>query len=1128
MGNSDSKAAAAAGASTMFLSTESSSRKRSRSIGRRRSATVKKFQKEQLRAKSFLRREQQGADILEQTDEDEEETGNDNTPIDPNALIERLQANVRMLSEKCSALESQNILVSVQQLDWLVWGISYSLSGLALYAYWQLLSWGIPQIPFQQILKGLSLHRLVIPDAVEMVWSYFKPYALSFLKTALWTIPYFYNKLTHGSFHRRTQVFAVAFIVIGRIKLCRWREKVFLQEAGREEDEVLPFGEACTNDGIWEANYEISARFLYLSVKRLRGLWTKSAQYMSSRADFMPSGYIRELSKLQDQAPVTPWKDIEHLLPSNLRKDLIELETEPIASASIGQVHMARMMVDGIERKVVIKVQHPHARTLMLDDFWSLLIICKIVGWLEPDYAFMEILMREWAYEARKELDFTNELDHLQQARAALQGMFPTKTSVIYTNTNEGTPFYAEVPAPYPQYSSRRVLVMDFCEGTRVDNFAQLEKWKLHRVDIVDGLSQTFAHFMYRSPIFNGDPHLGNFLIRQGSGGGKEGFTLTLLDWGLAKKLPDNKRLAFCQMVYAAATLDYGLLLDSFKTIGLKMKREDAGQSMEDMRFFLRDMAPRAQARKRIKSKIKQGEELAKKNKEKVPMESKAYPGELFFFIRVTELLHGLGSKMKVDMKYLDTIRPYAEKGLRSLISDDTKARASMIPNSIPSRAPKLQRSLEAVLSELKMEGQFEGGQICVLNSNGIVEADVIAGTLGGLKDHLTMQKNTLILGYSCTKAITATLAHVMVEEGYLSLDEPVCERVWKAFCPTRDVPSGLARALGLTRAVAERQWHWKRQITLRNILNHSAGMWCALPPKLTIQGMASCEGCCAAFEYDPEHLEDMLLPSTPPGEKSEYHFMSFGWLVAGTLRGAYAAKHGKANVLYEEVYKALLWPKLSPEMRQLGFFPLGANPDKSFQMANTVTSDIRASKIMQMQRERAVQGGGEEKEAAQSMTEVLKTFKGVEFLLDPRIWNSKDALSANVPAAGGRFSAAALAQFYHELGNLNAIVKPSVLDLAFNASPMKTSVSAMQGVTSIANDSSNHRTKMSLGYQLIQTERDAGDCFSGIGHAGVGGSIGFWHKPTGLAIAVMLNKADSGQEVTVRILRKIGDHFKI
>jgi hypothetical protein len=70
--------------------------------------------------------------------------------------------------------------------------------------------------------------------------------------------------------------------------------------------------------------------------------------------------------------------------------------------------------------------------------------------------------------------------------------------------------------------------------------------------------------------------------------------------------------------------------------------------------------------------------------------------------------------------------------------------------------------------------------------------------------------------------------------------------------------------------------------------------------------------------------------------------------------------------------------------------------------------------------------------------------------------------------------------------------------------------------------------TKISLGYQMIRTDRDTGGSFSGLGHAGVGGSIGFVHRPSGISIAVMLNKADGGQPVTERILRIIGNHYEI
>lgn len=135
--------------------------------------------------------------------------------------------------------------------------------------------------------------------------------------------------------------------------------------------------------------------------------------------------------------------------------------------------------------------------------------------------------------------------------------------------------------------------------------------------------------------------------------------------------------------------------------------------------------------------------------------------------------------------------------------------------------------------------------------------------------------------------------------------------------------------------------------------------------------------------------------------------------------------------------------------------------------------------------------------------------------------------MDANVPAAGGRFSAAGLASFYHDLGNRN-LLQDRVIEEVSSTSSIQVSVGALQGVTRLANDSDNTHTQLSLGYQLIRTERDEDDTFTGIGHAGVGGSIGFWHKPTGLCIGVMLNKADGGQDVTKRILRVIGDHYNI
>jgi len=946
------------------------------------------------------------------SDEDEEEqrqnsssmsNGKDDTTTSIDMeYVERLEADVQRLAEKCASLESQNILVAVQQLDLIAQYVPVGLSFSVLYGYWKFMGWVLPLIAMNYLPNCLEyfvetgkVDESYVPIILQFVQT--NVWAMKCLQVILLSIPYLYNRWTYGSMHRRFQVFVIFFIILIRIRMCRWREKMFLQEDtpatknniqnnsnNNAPGTTIPrYGEACTNDGIWEANYEISARFLYLSILRLRGLWTKTAQYLSSRSDFVPVSYIRELSKLQDQAPATPWDQVERLLSKKLLKQLTGFEKEPIASASIGQVHVAKLG----DRKVVVKVQHPHARTLMTDDFRSLKILTRIIGWLEPEYVFIEILMNEWAQEAVKELDFTHESAHLREAMNASRQWMPTPSSVMYTNIHR-TPFQVEIPEPIEELSSRQVLVMNFCEGCRVDDFNKMEgSWGLSRLAVIDGVAQVFAYFMYCSTILNGDPHAGNILVRRGiQTSDVEGFTIVVLDWGLAKRLPESKRLAFCQMAYAAATIDYGLLLDSFKTVGLKMKREDSGQAMENTRFFLRDMAPRDVARKKIKAKIKHDEALQKKRNEKVPMESRAYPGEFFFFIRVNELVQGLGSRFNVSLAYLDALRPYAEKGIRMSSHYDIPKESAAILRTNTERDTDLSLKVYDVLKTLEEEKNLVGGQVYIIK-DGMTQVDVVAGSLGGLKSHIPMRRDALVLGYSTTKAVTATLAHLMVKMGYLSYDELICERVWKEFCPTAEPPDKLHTHLELSEEDVTLRWQWKRQITLRHLLNHSAGLASAFPMVLTLQKMASCEACYAGFEYNPKAPEQTVLPTNSPGDGNQaYHFMSFGWLVAGTLSGAYATKHRlKVKPTFHQVYEKLLEPKLSEMTRAAGFRPFGGGSGNI--LAQTVTSDIRASEMIQRQRDREMTGGDEESNQQRQAKMMMQIFKDKEFLVCVFSW---------------------------------------------------------------------------------------------------------------------------------------------
>jgi predicted unusual protein kinase regulating ubiquinone biosynthesis (AarF/ABC1/UbiB family) len=441
--------------------------------------------------------------------------------------LQQLEADNQALSSKCRKLEAQNIIAAAQMVDFLAIMIGLFSSIVAYFVYSKIVWWILDYDHFSSV----------------------------FVKCIALALPYIYNKLNYDITYRRFQVFAVAFVMIARIKIVRWRvnkyvvttdsdDKIKDTSALREGGASSHFGDDITADDVWEANYEINARFLYSSILRLRGLWVKTAQYLSSRADFVPVSYVRELSKLQDEAPETEWKDVQKMLAkAGVLHHFSHIEEQPIASASIGQVHAAVLKKsakdnrtdhtlrrrndheeiasektplvavaepNGVD-KVVIKVQHPHAQILLMDDFRSLKIIAWIMGILEPEYKFVEILMREWANEAKNELDFRTEVENLETARASIKKM-NASTPMMTNHADEAIPFSVEIPRPLKALSSKCVLVMTFCEGKRIDDIDQIKKCNVPREAVMDAVSQAFAYMMYVTDIFNGDPHPGEFL----------------------------------------------------------------------------------------------------------------------------------------------------------------------------------------------------------------------------------------------------------------------------------------------------------------------------------------------------------------------------------------------------------------------------------------------------------------------------------------------------------------------------------------------------------------------------------------------------------------------------------------
>jgi predicted unusual protein kinase regulating ubiquinone biosynthesis (AarF/ABC1/UbiB family) len=260
-----------------------------------------------------------------------------------------------------------------------------------------------------------------------------------------------------------------------------------------------------------------NARRFKRTAFRLRGTNVKLGQLASMQSHVLPPEYIEEFREMRDRVAPTAYPMIASLVESELGGSPLaifeEFEKVPIATASMGQVHMARLRTG---EKVVVKVQHPGLERSVDIDMALLRFMVRTAARLWKAFDLMQ-MMEETEEPLRRELDLILE----GKATEALG--------------RELAPLGVIVPKIYWRYTTRRVLVMDFIDGVNVDRLEQLKEWKIDRRALMTVYVEAFLKQAFDGGLFHADPHPGNcFCTPDGK--------LAMLDFGMVKKLPDNVR----------------------------------------------------------------------------------------------------------------------------------------------------------------------------------------------------------------------------------------------------------------------------------------------------------------------------------------------------------------------------------------------------------------------------------------------------------------------------------------------------------------------------------------------------------------------------------------------------------
>ena len=254
-------------------------------------------------------------------------------------------------------------------------------------------------------------------------------------------------------------------------------------------------------DGEDQQETKSSPENLAKDLEKMGPTFVKLGQLLSTRADLLPKPYLEGLSRLQDDVEPFPFAEVEQIVSSEiglrLSKAFQFFEAEPIAAASLGQVHRAALR-DG--RLVAVKVQRPGIRKIIAGDLEALE---EIAAFLQKNTEFGK------HFEPSNVLDqfrkaLLRELDYLQEAR---------NMEILRTNLEEFQKIF--IPSPIESYTTSTVLTMDYVQGKKITALGPLAHTELHGKDLVDELFKAYLHQVLVDGFFHADPHPGNVFLTE-------------------------------------------------------------------------------------------------------------------------------------------------------------------------------------------------------------------------------------------------------------------------------------------------------------------------------------------------------------------------------------------------------------------------------------------------------------------------------------------------------------------------------------------------------------------------------------------------------------------------------------
>ncbi|KDP35226.1 hypothetical protein JCGZ_09385 [Jatropha curcas] len=409
------------------------------------------------------------------------------------------------------------------------------------------------------------------------------------------------------------------------------------------------------------------AKWLKENILRLGPTFIKIGQQFSTRVDILAQEYVDQLSELQDQVPPFPSETAASIVEEELGAPLDDVfdrfDYEPIAAASLGQVHRARLK----GQEVVIKVQRPGLKDLFDIDLKNLRVIAEYLQKIDPK---SDGAKRDWvaiydecATVLYQEIDYTKEAANAELFASNFKDMD-----------------YVKVPKIFWEYTTPQVLTMEYVPGIKINKIQALDQLGVDRKRLGRYAVESYLEQILSHGFFHADPHPGNIAVDDINGG-----RLIFYDFGMMGSISPNIREGLLEAFYGIYEKDPDKVLQAMIQMGVLVPTGDMTAVRRTAKFFINSFEERLAAQRKeremgitelgFKKPLTKEEKMEKKKQRLAAIgedllaiaadQPFRFPATFTFVVRAFSVLDGIGKGLDPRFDITEIAKPYALELLR-------------------------------------------------------------------------------------------------------------------------------------------------------------------------------------------------------------------------------------------------------------------------------------------------------------------------------------------------------------------------------------------------------------------------------------------------------------------------------